>query len=98
MVPFGRRRDVVVTRRGHRSWSPPCASGRAATRPAASASASGSPGWSPRACWTPDSLAGQDEALTAVRKSKEYQQLGKQAWPRVTPEALVEELFKNRAG
>ena len=44
-----------------------------------------------------DSLAGQDEALSAVRKTKEYQRMTTKAWPRESPEALVERLFKNRA-
>ncbi len=44
-----------------------------------------------------DSLAGQEEAISAVRKTKEYQRLATKAWPRETPEALVEKLFKNRA-
>jgi DNA helicase IV len=45
----------------------------------------------------PASMAGQEEALTAVRKTKEYQRLASRAWPRETPEGLVERLFKNRA-
>src|SRR3954469_1615304 len=44
-----------------------------------------------------DSLAGQDEALSAVRKTKEYQRMTTKAWPRESPEALVERLFKHRA-
>jgi DNA helicase IV len=43
------------------------------------------------------SLAGQDEAISAVRKTKEYQRLASRAWPRETAEGLVEKLFKNRA-
>ena len=43
-----------------------------------------------------DSLAGQ-EAISAVRRTKEYQRLAARAWPRETPEGLVEKLFKNRA-
>ena len=35
--------------------------------------------------------------VSAVRKTKEYQQLATRAWPRETPEGLVEKLFKNRA-
>ena len=35
--------------------------------------------------------------MSAVRKTKEYQRLATRAWPRETPEALVEKLFKNRA-
>ena len=42
------------------------------------------------------SLAGQDEAISAVRKTKEYQRLATKAWPRETPEGLVEKLFKHR--
>ena len=44
-----------------------------------------------------DSLAGQEEAISAVRKTKEYQRMTTKAWPRESPEALVERLFKNRA-
>lgn len=44
-----------------------------------------------------DSLAGQEEAISAVRKTKEYQRLATRAWPRETPEGLVAKLFKNRA-
>jgi DNA helicase IV len=43
------------------------------------------------------SLAGQEEAISAVRKTREYQRLVSRAWPRETPEGLVEKLFKNRA-
>jgi DNA helicase IV len=43
------------------------------------------------------SLAGQEEAISAVRKTREYQRLASRAWPRETPEGLVEKLFKNRA-
>ena len=35
--------------------------------------------------------------MSAVRKTKEYQRLATRAWPRETPEGLVEKLFKNRA-
>ena len=35
--------------------------------------------------------------MSAVRKTKEYQRLATKAWPRETPEGLVEKLFKNRA-
>ena len=45
----------------------------------------------------PSSLAGQDEAMSAVRKTKEYQRLANKAWPRETPAGLVEKLFKQRA-
>src|SRR4051794_14932508 len=45
----------------------------------------------------PSSLAGQEEAISAVRKTKEYQRAATKAWPRETPEGLVEKLFKNRA-
>src|SRR4051794_39301642 len=44
-----------------------------------------------------DSLAGQEEAISAVRKTKEYQRMATRSWPKETPEALVERLFKNRA-
>jgi len=44
-----------------------------------------------------DSLAGQEEAISAVRKTKEYQRMAGRSWPKETPEALVERLFKNRA-
>ena len=44
-----------------------------------------------------DSLAGQEEAISAVRKTKEYQRMATKSWPKETPEALVERLFKNRA-
>jgi DNA helicase IV len=45
----------------------------------------------------PASMVGLQEALTAVRKTREYQKLATRAWPRETPEGLVEKLFKNRA-
>ena len=35
--------------------------------------------------------------ISAVRKTREYQKLASRAWPRETPEGLVEKLFKNRA-
>ena len=38
-----------------------------------------------------------DEMISAVRKTREYQKLASRAWPRETPEGLVEKLFKNRA-
>ena len=79
------------------SSSPPSASARSATRPAASASASGSPGCSRRARSTRRSLVSEEEAISAVRKTREYQKLASRAWPRETPEGLVEKLFKNRA-
>jgi DNA helicase IV len=44
-----------------------------------------------------DSLAGSEEAISAVRKTKEYQRMASKSWPKETPEALVERLFKNRA-
>ena len=98
-IPFGRRREIVGHARG------PAGAGRRGARAhaqlrgrAASASASGSPGMVASRLLDPDSLAGQDEALTAVRKTKEYQQLVDRAWPQETPEGLVEKLFKNRSG
>src|SRR5262249_36537168 len=45
----------------------------------------------------PASMAGQDEALSAVRKTKEWSRLASKAWPKETPEGLVDKLFKNRA-
>ena len=45
----------------------------------------------------PDSLAGQEEASARSARPREYQQLANRAWPRETPEGLVEKLFKNRA-
>jgi DNA helicase IV len=45
----------------------------------------------------PGSMASQEDALSAVRKTKEYQRLATRAWPRETPEGLVEKLFKNKA-
>jgi DNA helicase IV len=43
------------------------------------------------------SLASVQEAISAVRKTREYQKLASRAWPRETPEGLVEKLYKNRA-
>ncbi|MEA2380667.1 MAG: hypothetical protein QOH72_638 [Solirubrobacteraceae bacterium] len=37
-----------------------------------------------------------DEVLSAVRKTTEYQRIANKAWPRVTPERLFADLFKNR--
>jgi len=37
-----------------------------------------------------------EDILTAVRKSSEYQKLTNRVWQRVAPEALFAELFKNR--
>jgi DNA helicase IV len=44
-----------------------------------------------------NSLVSEEEAIRAVRKTKEYQKLASRAWPRETPEGLVEKLYKNRA-
>src|SRR3954462_1306460 len=44
-----------------------------------------------------DSLAGSEEAVSAVRKTREYQRWVGRVWPRETPEGLVEKLFKQRA-
>src|SRR4051794_24924910 len=44
-----------------------------------------------------DSLAGSEEAVSAVRKTREYQRWVGKVWPRETPEGLVEKLFKHRA-
>src|SRR3954447_17510324 len=46
---------------------------------------------------SPTSMAGQEEAIRAVRATKEYQRWVGKVWPRETPEGLVEKLFKNRA-
>src|SRR3954453_23288287 len=46
---------------------------------------------------SPTSMAGQEEAIRAVRATKEYQRWVGKIWPRETPEGLVEKLFKNRA-
>jgi DNA helicase IV len=43
------------------------------------------------------SLVSEEEAIGAVRKTREYQKLASRAWPRETPEGLVEKLYKNRA-
>ncbi|HET6551785.1 MAG TPA: hypothetical protein VFG79_25175, partial [Solirubrobacter sp.] len=43
------------------------------------------------------STAAQEDALSAVRKTREYQRLASRAWPRETPEGLVDKLFKHRA-
>jgi DNA helicase IV len=37
-----------------------------------------------------------EDILTAVRKSSEYQKLANRVWPRVAPDALFADLFKNR--
>jgi DNA helicase IV len=39
---------------------------------------------------------GNEDVLTAVRKSPEYQKLANRVWPRVAPDALFADLFKNR--
>lgn len=41
-------------------------------------------------------VASVSEVMTAARKSKEYQRLANKVWPHVTPEQLVEGLYKNR--
>src|SRR4051812_14146341 len=46
---------------------------------------------------SPTSMAGQEEAIRAVRATKEYQRWVGKVWPRETPEGLVDKLFKNRA-
>jgi len=38
-----------------------------------------------------------DDTIRFVRGSKDYQRLATRAWPRVTPEALVSQLYKRRA-
>src|SRR4051794_31195498 len=45
----------------------------------------------------PGSMVGQEEALKAVRKTREWGKLASRAWPKETPEGLVEKLFKNCA-
>jgi hypothetical protein len=37
-----------------------------------------------------------EDVLSAVRKSPEYQRLANRVWPRVAPEALFADLFRNR--
>src|SRR3954454_10851176 len=39
---------------------------------------------------------GNEDVLTAVRKSPEFQKLANRVWPRVAPDALFADLFKNR--
>jgi DNA helicase IV len=41
-------------------------------------------------------VASITEVVTAVRKSKEYQRLTGKVWPHVTPERLVQALYRNR--
>lgn len=43
------------------------------------------------------SLVSEEEAISAVRKTREYQRLANRVWPRETPEGLVQKLYKNRA-
>ena len=40
-------------------------------------------------------LASTAEIVTAVRKTADYQRLANRLWPRVTPEKLVESLYRN---
>ncbi len=97
-IPFGRRKVVTVTREDLQEIVDVGARAHVQLR--------GGPRALPRAPRRPDrrsrvldrdSLAGQEEAISAVRKTKEYQRMATKAWPRETPEALVERLFKNRA-
>jgi DNA helicase IV len=95
-IPFGRRREIVVTREdlqalvdSVRERARSYEAGRERFRERLA-------GMVASRLLNPDSLAGLDEALTAVRKTKEYQQLVNKAWPKVAPEALVEQLFKNK--
>jgi DNA helicase IV len=95
-IPFGRRQEIVVTREdlqglvdSVRERTRSYEAGRERFRERLA-------GMVASRLLRPGSLAGQDEALTAVRKAKEYQQLVNKAWPKVTPEALVEQLFKNK--
>src|SRR4051794_215435 len=39
---------------------------------------------------------GNEDVLTAVRRSPEFQKLANRVWPRVAPDALFADLFKNR--
>ena len=96
-IPFGRRKIVTVTAEDlqelvdavrERTFSYEAGRERFRERLA---------GLSPRACCDRDSLAGQEEAISAVRKTKEYQRMATKSWPKETPEGLVERLFKNRA-
>jgi DNA helicase IV len=41
-------------------------------------------------------LASISDVVTAVRKTKEYQRLVNKVWPHVTPERLVQTLYRNR--
>jgi hypothetical protein len=41
-------------------------------------------------------VASITDVVTAVRKSKEYQRLANKAWPHVTPDRLVQTLYRNR--
>src|SRR4051794_6083153 len=43
------------------------------------------------------SMASEEDALSAVRKTKEYQRLASKAWPRGTPAGLGEKVVKHRA-
>ena len=78
-IPFGRRREVVVTREDlQRAGRRRCASARSATRPGRERFRERLAGMVASRVLDRDSLAGQDEALSAVRKTKEYQQLVEQ--------------------
>jgi hypothetical protein len=44
----------------------------------------------------PSALISNEDIRTAVRKANEYQRLANRLWPRVAPERLFGELFKNR--
>ncbi len=95
-IPFGRRREVEVTREdlqelvdSVRERTRSYEAGRERFRERLA-------GMVASRLLDPNSLAGQDEALTAVRKTSEYQRLVTKAWPKVSPEALVEQLFKNK--
>lgn len=46
---------------------------------------------------TQDSLAGADDAVKTIRKTKEYSRAVTKAWPKETPHGLVKKLFSNRA-
>jgi DNA helicase IV len=95
-IPFGRRREVEVTREdlqelvdAVRDRTRSYEAGRERFRERLA-------GLVASRLLDRNALAGQDEVLTAVRKTPEYQRLVTKAWPKVTPEALVEQLFKNR--
>jgi DNA helicase IV len=96
-IPVTRRRSIVVTADEQRELVEAVRSrtfsyeaGRAAFRERLA-------GMIASQVLEPSSMVGQEEALGAVRKTKEWQKLATKAWPRETPEGLVEKLFKNRA-